>query len=205
MKVLHRLSFREDALKRTSSQTDKKGVHNMIYEEKSVSSQELFKGKIVTLKVDEVLMPDGKLAERELVLHPGGVGVVAVDDEGQVILVRQFRKPIETAIYEIPAGKLDPGEDHRLCGIRELEEETGLRAERFEYLGYIYPSPGFTDEVTHIYLATGLSQGECHPDEDEFLDVVRMPLCDVVTMVMENKINDAKTVAGILKAEKMLG
>lgn len=177
----------------------------MIYEEKSVSSKEIFKGKIVTLKVDEVAMPDGKLAERELVLHPGGVGVVAVDAEGQVILVRQFRKPLETAIYEIPAGKLDKGEDHRLCGIRELEEETGLRAEEFRYLGYINPSPGFTDEVTHIYLATGLSQGECHPDEDEFLDVIRMPFQDAVRMVMENEINDAKTVAGILKAEKMLG
>ncbi|MBR5152183.1 MAG: NUDIX hydrolase [Clostridia bacterium] len=177
----------------------------MIYEEKTVSSQEIYQGKIVTLKVDKVTLPDGKQAERELVLHPGGVGVVAVDEDGSVILVRQFRKPLEDAIYEIPAGKLDKGEDHRLCGIRELAEETGYRAEEFVYLGYIYPSPGFTDEVTHIYLATGLSQGECHPDEDEYLDVVRMPFEDAVTMVMENKINDAKTVAGILKAKNMLG
>ncbi len=176
----------------------------MIYPEKSVTSKEIFRGKIVTLKVDEVLMPDGGLTSRELVLHPGGVGVVAVDGDGQVILVRQFRKPLETDIYEIPAGKLDKGEDHRLCGIRELEEETGLRAEAFTYLGHIYPSPGFTDEITHVYLATGLSQGECHPDEDEFLDVVRMPFQEAIQLVMENKINDAKSVMGLLKAEKLL-
>ncbi len=176
----------------------------MIFEEKTVSSREVFKGKIVNLKVDMVAMPDGSLAERELVGHPGGVGVVALTDEMELILVKQYRKPIEKAILEIPAGKLDPGEDHRICGIRELEEETGLCARNFEYLGFIYPSPGFTDEVTHIYLATDLYQGEAHPDEDEYLDLIKMPFSEAVDRMMRNEIADAKTVAGILKTAKKL-
>lgn len=176
----------------------------MIFEEKTVSSQEIFKGKIVNVKVDMVAMPDGSLAERELVGHPGGVGVVALTEDMEIILVEQYRKPIERAILEIPAGKLDSGEDHRVCGIRELEEETGLCAESFEYLGFIYPSPGFTDEVTHIYLATELYQGEVHPDPDEYLDVIKMPFSEAMERVMRNEIADAKTVAGILKTAKKL-
>ncbi len=171
----------------------------MVFEEKTVSSEKMFGGRIVTVKVDKVEMPDGSLSSREIVEHPGGVGVVAITDNDEVIMVKQFRKPIEKAIYEIPAGKLDKGEHHRDCGIRELEEETGLRANSFEYLGFIYPSPGFTDEVTHVYLARGLVQGEVHPDEDEFLDVERIPLNKALDMVMNDEINDAKTVFGILK------
>ncbi len=171
----------------------------MIFEEKTVSSREIFQGKIVNLKVDMVAMPDGKLAERELVGHPGGVGVVALTENREIILVKQYRKPIEQAILEIPAGKLDKGEDHRLCGMRELEEETGFLAKNFEYLGFIYPSPGFTNEVTHIYLATGLYQGTVHPDPDEFLDMIIMPFDEALKRVMANEIADAKTVAGILK------
>lgn len=176
----------------------------MIFEEKTVSSEEKFRGRIITVREDQVAMPDGSLASRELVHHPGGVGVVAVTDENKVILVKQYRKAIEEAIYEIPAGKLDAGENHRACGIRELEEETGLRAENFIYLGFIYPSPGFADERTHMYLATGLSQGEMHPDPDEYLDVEQIPLEKALEMIANNEINDAKTVAGILKAMKVL-
>lgn len=176
----------------------------MIFEEKTVSSEEKFRGRIITVKVDQVAMPDGSLASRELVHHPGGVGVVAVTEDEKVILVKQYRKPIDTAIYEIPAGKLDAGEDHRTCGIRELEEETGLRAENFIYLGFIYPSPGFTDERTYMYLATGLTQGEEHPDPDEYLDVEQIPLEKALEMIMNNELSDAKTVAGILKAMKVL-
>lgn len=171
----------------------------MVFEEKTVSSEKKFEGRIITVKVDEVEMPDGALSLREIVEHPGGVGVVAVTDKGEVIMVKQFRKPIERAIYEIPAGKLDKGEHHRDCGLRELEEETGLKAGVFEYLGFIYPSPGFTDEVTHVYLAKELTEGEVHPDDDEFLDVEKIPLDRAVEMIMNNEINDAKTVFGILK------
>lgn len=171
----------------------------MVFEEKTVSSEEKFRGRIIQVTVDQVSMPDGSLATRELVAHPGGVGVVALTENRELILVKQYRKAIERAIYEIPAGKLDPGEEHRTCGMRELEEETGLKAKRFEYLGFIYPSPGFTDEVTHIYLASELYQGTVHPDPDEFLDIVKMPIEEVVKKIMENEISDAKTVAGVLK------
>ena len=172
----------------------------MVFDEKTVSTEEVFKGSIVTLAVDKVEMPDGSLARRELVYHPGGVGVVAITDQDEIIMVYQYRKAIEKAIYEIPAGKLDPGEEPNICGMRELEEETGLKARTFEYLGFIYPSPGFTDEVTHIYLATDLYQGQINPDPDEYLDVVKMPISNVLEKIMNNEISDAKTVAGVLKA-----
>ncbi len=172
----------------------------MIFEEKTVSSEEIYKGSIVTLTVDQVEMPDGSLARRELVAHPGGVGVVALTEDRELILVQQYRKPLERAILEIPAGKIDPGEHHYECGIRELEEETGLQAEHFEYLGFIHPSPGFTDEVTHLYLASGLYPGKANPDPDEYLDMIKMPLEEVIEKIMANEITDAKTVTGVLKA-----
>lgn len=175
----------------------------MIYEEKTVSSEKVFQGRIIKVKVDKVAMPDGSVATRELVEHPGGVGVVAITDNDEIIMVRQYRKPLDKVIYEIPAGKLDNGEAHRECGIRELSEETGMTAGRFEYLGFIYPSPGFTDEVTHVYLATDLSQGEVHPDQDEYLDVERVPVQKAYEMVLDNEINDAKSVFGILKYMQM--
>lgn len=181
-----------------------KGRAKMIFEEKTVSSEEIFDGVIIKLRVDSVEMPGGHLATREIVDHPGGVGIVAITDDSEIILVKQFRKPIEKAIYEIPAGKLDNGEEHRLCGIRELQEETGFTAKNFEYLGFIYPSPGFANEVTHIYLATELTKGELNLDPDEFLDVEYVKIDKVKEMIMNNEINDAKTVYGIFKALESL-
>lgn len=175
----------------------------MIYEEKTVSSEKVFEGRIIKVKVDKVEMPDGSTSTRELVEHPGGVGIVAVTDNDEIILVKQYRKPLDKVIYEIPAGKLDPGEHHRTCGIRELEEETGLSANVFEYMGFIYPSPGFTDEVTHVYFAKELTQGETHPDDDEFLDVEKVPFERALKMVIDGEINDAKSVFGILKYNMM--
>ena len=119
----------------------------MIYEEKTVSSEKVFEGRIIDVRVETVEFPDGKTAYRELVDHPGGVGVIALTDEGKIIMVKQYRKPIEKDIWEIPAGKLDKGEDPKACGIRELEEETGYTAKEIISLGYFYPSPGFANEV----------------------------------------------------------
>ncbi len=175
----------------------------MIYEEKTVSSEKVFEGRIIKVKVDKVEMPDGSTSTRELVEHPGGVGIVALTGNDEIILVKQYRKPLNKVIYEIPAGKLDPGEHHRTCGIRELEEETGLSAKVFDYMGFIYPSPGFTDEVTHVYLAKELTQGETHPDDDEFLDVEKVPFERALKMVIDGEINDAKSVFGILKYNMM--
>lgn len=178
----------------------------MIFEEKTVESKKIYNGKIINVRVDTVEMPEGKTAERDIVEHPGGVGVVAVTDDRKVIMVKQFRKPIEKAIYEIPAGKMDKdGEDPEKCGRRELEEETGYRCKELKYLGYMYPSPGFTDEITHIYLADKLFKGETHPDDDEFIDVEYFDFEEIKKKIMNNEINDAKTVFGILKAAIVLG
>lgn len=178
----------------------------MIFEEKTLESKEIYKGKVINVRLDTVSLPDGKTATRDIVEHPGGVGVVAVTEDKKIIMVKQFRKPLEKAIYEIPAGKMDKGgEDPEECGKRELEEETGYRCESLKYLGHMYPSPGFTDEITHIYLADKLIKGEVNPDEDEFLDAEFFDFEEIKQKIMNNEINDAKTVFGVLKAAIVLG
>lgn len=132
--------------------------------EKTVESKTLFEGHIVTLKLDRAQLPNGSLASREVVEHPGGVAVLPLDAEGRVIMVRQYRYPLHNTLLELPAGKLEKGEDHRVCGIRELQEEVGITADEVIYLGGLYLSPGYSNEVLHLYLARGLHQGECHPD-----------------------------------------
>ena len=176
----------------------------MIFEEKSVSSKKIFDGKVIKVRVDEVAMPDGSTATRELVEHPGGVGIVALTDNNEIILVKQYRKAVGTVVSEIPAGKLEPGEEHLVCGMRELEEETGYKAKNFKYLGFIYPSPGFMDEKTHIYLATELYPGKANLDPDEYLDTFKMPLKELEDKILNNEIKDAKTVVGVLKAVRVL-
>ncbi len=176
----------------------------MIYEEKTVSTKRIYDGIVVNLRVDTVELPDGKTALRDIVEHPGGVGIVAITDDNKILMVKQYRKPIEKAILELPAGKLDKNEDHEVCGRRELEEETGYKAKEFTYLGYMYPSPGFDDEVTHLYLARDLYKGEVNLDEDEYLDVYKYDISEVKEMIMNNEINDAKTVIGFFKAMEYL-
>lgn len=177
----------------------------MDFFEKTVKTEEKFCGRILRLRVDTVELPNGSQSTREIIEHPGGVGVVAVDKEEHLYLVRQFRKPYDAVITEIPAGKLDAGEDPRDCGIRELEEETGLQCGRFIPLGEIYPSPGYAAESLYLYLALDLSAGQAHLDPDEFLEVDRIPLPKALDMIMSGELKDAKTVVGILKAARYLG
>ncbi len=172
----------------------------MNFNEKTITSEKKFEGKIINVEVLDVELPDGKKGYREIVNHPGGVGIVALTDENKILMVRQFRKPIEKDIIEIPAGKLEKGEDPLVCGKRELEEETGYKAKEFVSLGYLYPSPGFANEVTHLYLAWGLEKGRVNPDEDEYLDILEVPVQEVYSLIMKNEINDAKTVIGFFKA-----
>lgn len=172
--------------------------------EKTVESKTLFEGHIVTLKLDRAQLPNGSLASREVVEHPGGVAVLPLDAEGRVIMVRQYRYPLHNTLLELPAGKLEKGEDHRVCGIRELQEEVGITADEVIYLGGLYLSPGYSNEVLHLYLARGLHQGECHPDEDEFLEIERVPFDTLLDMVMRDEIHDAKTVAAVLKTKVFL-
>lgn len=168
--------------------------------EKTLGSQQIFDGVIVKLRRDTALLPNGAQAGREVVEHPGGVGVVALDESGNVLMVRQFRYPLGGLLLEIPAGKLDrPGEDHRVAAERELSEETGASAGRWTYLGSIHASPGFSTEVIHLYLAEELVFGASHPDEDEFLSVERLPLDGLIQMALDGSLTDAKSVVGVLK------
>jgi len=173
--------------------------------EKTVDSREIYKGAIVTVKLDRVQLPNGKTASREVVEHPGGVAVLPLDGAGLVTMVRQFRYPFHKTVLELPAGKLERGEDHRLCGARELKEEVGLTADEMVYLGGLYVSPGYASEVIHLYLARGLHQGECQPDEDEFLEIEKVPFQTLLEQVMNDEIHDAKTVAAVLKTKVYLG
>lgn len=173
--------------------------------EKTVESQTVFQGRIVTVKLDKAQLPNGRLTSREVVEHPGGVAVLPLDADGCVTLVRQFRYPFQRVLLELPAGKLEKGEDHRACGLRELEEETGMTAGEFTYLGGLYLSPGYSSEVLHLYLARELRQGTSHPDEGEFLNVEKMPFQELLDRVMAGEIHDAETVAAVLKTKVYLG
>ncbi|MCI9310254.1 MAG: NUDIX hydrolase [Lawsonibacter sp.] len=179
----------------------------MDLKETMVSSQTIFEGKIIKVTLDQARLPDGSLAPREVVYHPGGVAVLALDDDNTVYLVKQYRYPIQQLLLELPAGKLDHGaEENVLLGAqRELSEETGLEAAQWTYLGYTLASPGFCDEALHMYLARGLTRKRQHLDEDEFLDVVTMPFGQLVEQVMDGTITDGKTVSTTLKVKVLLG
>lgn len=167
--------------------------------EKTIVSEKKFEGRIFDVRVETVELPDNKVGYRELVDHPGGVGIVALTDEGKIILVSQYRKAIEKQLLEIPAGKLEKGEEPIECGRRELEEETGLKAKEFISLGHTYPTPGFANETTYLFLAWGLYTGEKNPDEDEFVEVFEFSTQEVYEKIMKNEITDAKTVIGFFK------
>ena len=168
--------------------------------ERTIESKTMFQGRIITVLLDTAGLPDGGTAQREVVLHPGGVAILALDEADNVALVRQYRYPLHGLLLELPAGKLDPGEDHRPAALRELSEETGLEAGELTYA-----SPGFCDEALHMYLARDLTRARQHLDEDEFLDVVTMPFDTLVEQVMSGEITDAKTVATVLKVKTLLG
>ncbi len=171
----------------------------MNFTETPLKQTEIYSGKIITVRVDDARLPSGAIAKREVVEHPGGVCVAALTDQDELLFVRQFRYPYGEVIPEIPAGKLERGEDPLPAGKRELREETGASAAHFESLGQLYPSPGYCGEIIHMYLATGLSFGEMCPDDDEFLEVERIPLARAVEMVLNGDIKDAKTQAAVLK------
>ncbi len=177
----------------------------MHLEEKTLSSEQRFDGIVVKLFVDQVELEDGRNAVRELIKHPGGVCIVPVNDRGEIYMVKQYRYPFSEVLTEIPAGKLEYGEDHRTCGLRELKEEIGAEAGRFDYLGCLYPTVAYDTEVIHMYLARDLRFGDRHLDEDEFIDVMKLPFEEAVQMVYEGKFPDAKTQLAILKAAKLIG
>ncbi|OQW30164.1 MAG: ADP-ribose pyrophosphatase [Nitrospira sp. SG-bin2] len=160
-------------------------------------TRNIYTGKVVTLNIDTVTLPNGATIDLETIRHPGAAAVVPVKDDGTVVLIRQFRHAAGGFIYEIPAGKLQPGEDPLHCASRELEEEVGYRASSFELLTSIFTAPGFADEVIHVYKATGLTKGRQQLDPDEVLDIIEMPLAEAVNKIEDGTIRDAKTIVGL--------
>lgn len=174
----------------------------MELEEKKLSSEEIFDGVAIHLFRDEILLPNGNKGVREVVRHPGAVCVLPLTDDGQVIFVNQFRYALNKVTLEVPAGKLEKGEDPMEAALRELSEETGVEAKTIVPMGALYTTPALMDEIIYMYIATDLSQGEQHLDEDEFVNVIKIPLSKAVEMVMNGEIRDAKTQIMILKADK---
>ena len=176
----------------------------MDYTETPVRRLGGYTGIITSTTLETVKLQNGETTLREVVEHPGGVTVIPVDDAGYVYCVRQFRYPMGEHLLEVPAGKLEKGEDPLDCAKRELSEETGIEADEYIDLGKVYPSPGFCREILYIYLAKGLHFGKSHPDENEFLDVEKIHLDELMSMTMNNQLADAKTVIAVLKAKAIL-
>ncbi len=176
----------------------------MGYFEKQLESDTIYEGRIITVRNDKVELVNGHTTQREVVEHPGGVTILPLGDDGKVYCVRQFRYPYARELLELPAGKLEKGEDPLECARRELGEETGFSADEFIYLGSGYPSPGYCQETIHIYLARGLKSGKAHLDPDEFLNVESYTMDELVDMIMKNELRDAKTIIGVLKTKVYL-
>ncbi|MBT2582002.1 NUDIX hydrolase [Planococcus sp. ISL-109] len=165
------------------------------FEEKTLHSERLYEGKVINLKVDDVLLPNGKQSKRELIEHPGAVAIIAVTDEQKIIMVEQYRKALERPLVEIPAGKLEQGEAPETTALRELEEETGYSAEKLEKVISFSTSPGFADEVVHVFLASGLhaAKNGAVTDDDEFVELMEVTVAEAEELIRSERIFDAKT------------
>lgn len=176
----------------------------MNFEEKTLRENVIYDGKIITLHVDDVELPDGQKAIREIVEHSGGVCVAALTQENELYFVRQYRYPYKRVLLELPAGKLEKGEDPLEAGMRELEEECGLVADKVISMGTVYPTVAYCSEIIHLFAAKGLKKTSQHLDDGEFLDVEKIPLQAAVDMVMNGAISDSKTVALVLKINNLV-
>lgn len=167
--------------------------------ERTIGTEPIFEGRVITVRVDEVVLPNGETSKREIVKHPGAVAVIATTDEGKIVLVEQYRKAMEKALVEIPAGKLEEGEQPETTAIRELEEETGYVCEKMELITSFYTSPGFADEIVYLYEATGLKKKEnkADLDEDEFVELMEVTLEEAMKLIKEQRIHDAKTMFAV--------
>lgn len=176
------------------------------YEEKTVQTKSIYNGKIISLQVDDVELPDGNHSKRELVKHPGAVALIPITDEGKLILVKQYRKALERTIVEIPAGRIEPNEAPELTAIRELEEETGFGTNDITYIQSFATSPGFADEIIHLYLAKDLYtiENPADGDEDEFIELLEISIAEAEEMVATGEIYDAKTAFAVLYAKHEL-
>lgn len=176
----------------------------MKFSEKTLSSKTVYDGKIFEVCTQQVLLNDNSTAVRDVVIHHGGAGVLAIDSDNCVFLVRQYRKGAECEMLEIPAGKLEKGEDPEACAVRELREEIGAEAGNIQFLGSFFPTPAYCSEKIHIYFAADLSIKEQQLDKGEFLEVVKLPFKKAVDMAVSGEITDAKTIIALLKADALL-
>lgn len=176
----------------------------MELKEEMVSQETVYQGIIVNVRRDKAKLPDGRLTNREVVEHPGGVAIFAMDDQDRVALVRQYRYPMGEIVLELPAGKLEKGEDPFEAAKRELGEECGLTADHYTPLGEFYPTVGYDTEIIYMWVATGLHTTQMHLDDDEFLTPDRIPLAKAYEMVMSGEIKDGKTIAGVLKLKALV-
>ena len=183
---------------------DGESMPDMVFFEKQIETKTVYEGLIVNIRSDVAEIQNGSRVRREVVEHPGGVGIVPVTHDNKVLMVRQYRYPMETELLEIPAGKLGIGEKPIDCAVRELSEETGCTAGRIVDFGAVYPSPGFCRETLFLFLALDLQQGDMHLDEDELLSVEAVGIDELIDMIMENKLPDAKSIIGIMKARDYL-
>lgn len=172
----------------------------MTFEEKTISSEMIYEGAILNLRKDKVTIVNGSTSYREIIEHSGGVAIAAITDDNKMVLVRQFRKAAEKVVLEVPAGKIEPGEDPRLTAWRELKEETGYRADKLEFITSFYSSIGYSQEQIHLYYATGLRPGQTDFDESEALDILEYPISQLKQMALGGEIEDAKTIAAIFIA-----
>lgn len=166
--------------------------------EKTLQTEHIYKGKIISVQLDQVELPDGSKGEREIVKHPGAVAIVPFTKDGKMVVVRQFRKPLEKEIYEIPAGKLEQGEDPETCALRELEEETGYTPRKINFITSFYTSPGFANELLYLYEAEDLEEGKAHPDADEFVEMSEISLNEGLELMKNEQIHDAKTAFALI-------
>jgi ADP-ribose pyrophosphatase len=169
-------------------------------QEKIVHTQDIYQGRVVNLKVHEVVLPDGQMSKRELIHHQGAVALVPIDEAGRVILVRQFRIGAGRVLHELPAGLLEPGEAPEVCAIRELQEETGYKPARLDSLGGFFVAPGYTSEYIHLFLATGLVAAPLTGDHDEFLEAQPVAFAQALKLIETGDIVDGKTIIGLLRA-----
>ncbi len=176
----------------------------MEYNEKTVSEKHIYKGNIINVDLITVTLPDGRQATRDIVRHPGASALIPLNEKGEMYMVRQFRKPLDAVSLEIPAGKLDHGEAPLICAGRELKEETGLTAGKLTHLVSVHSTPGFSDEVLHLFAATDLKEGESCADEDEFISTEKYTVEQLLDMILEGKITDAKSIIGIFLADKII-
>jgi len=177
-----------------------KNFHDPALDELRLTTEDVFNGNLLRVKKDTVLLPDNRTACREYIRHPGAVAVVPVLDDGRVVLVKQCRYPLDTVMWEIPAGKLDKGPDEDLleCAKRELGEETGYEAGEWEYLFPIATTPGFSDEIIHLFVARGLTEHTQHPDEDEFITCKAFTMDEIKSMILSGDFYDAKSICALL-------